>query len=268
MAGRLQREMRLTMRPGTPPTGFPLVPTHPLLRPLAEGPFWGIPCRAEPLAGGIGLLLAPAPQVPILLTERLSAGYGALVLAGWSLFLVWSACGGRLAPPGVRLTLLLWFAGLAATPVALILGSSERLQLDLASNLRDELDRDISSHLRKIDAGSARLDAKFAQVCRTLSARPELGERLEECRAQPGLSRRILDDLWQSCPPEMAVQSMFLVGHGDFCISRHATEVNFEIASSSTWFHQFLAEDLLRSLIRREQNDTPTSGRRHPAPPH
>ncbi|MFZ2959897.1 MAG: adenylate/guanylate cyclase domain-containing protein [Candidatus Ozemobacteraceae bacterium] len=248
MARRLQREMRIVVRKGPPRSGFPMVPTDSLLKPMTEGPFWGVPCCAAPLSEGIGLLLTPIPTAPILVTERLTVGYGLFLAVFWPLFLSWTACGGRLSPPGVRLTLLLWFAGLAATPVALILGSSERLQLDLASNLRDELDREISSHLRKIDTGSARLDIRYGQVCRSLSSLPKLGERLEECRSHPENGRKILEDLWRRCPSEMSVQTILLVGHGGFRITRSAPECNSEVASSTTWFHQAIAEEFLRNV--------------------
>ncbi|MBF0499219.1 MAG: HAMP domain-containing protein [Candidatus Riflebacteria bacterium] len=258
IARRLQKEMRIVVRRSPSPisyplpellqNGFPMVPTRSLLEPISDGPWWGLPCRIAPLSGGVGLLLTPAPHIVPMFAERLAKAYGFLLAFFWTLFPVWIATGGRPPTPGVRLTLLLWFAGLAATPVALIIGSGDRLQLDLTSNLRDRLDRVISSTLQKIDAGSTRIDVKFAQSCRSMVRIPDLGERIERSRTHPDEGRVILNDLWCMCPPEMAVQGIMIFGHGGYALTRFSHAMNPEEASTTAWYSQGVAGDYLRNL--------------------
>ncbi|MBF0499218.1 MAG: HAMP domain-containing protein [Candidatus Riflebacteria bacterium] len=258
IARRLQREMHIIVRRGntlataerseSPSTGFPLAPTYRLLEPFSDGSWWGLPCRAAPLAGGIGLLLTPAPHIVPMFSERLARVYGLILAIFWTLFPVWVATGGRMSTPGVRMTLLLWFAGLAATPVALIIGSGDRLQLDLTSNLRDRLDHVISSTLQKIDAESARIDVKFAQSCRSMIQIPDLGERIERSREHPDEGRAILSDLWRMCPPEMSVQGIMIFGYGSYALTRFAPDTNPAETSITAWYCQGIAGDYLRSL--------------------
>ncbi|MBF0499220.1 MAG: HAMP domain-containing protein [Candidatus Riflebacteria bacterium] len=244
----LQSEMRIAVRRGSPATGFPLMPTYRLLEPVSDGPWWGLPCQMAPLSGGIGLLLTPAPHIVPMFSEHLAKIYGFLLAVFWPCFLAWIATGRPLPTPGVRMTLLLWFAGLAATPVALIIGSGDRLQLDLASNLRDRLDRVISSTLQKIDTGSVRIDMKFAQICRSMVRLPRLGERIQRSREHPDEGNKILNDLWRMCPPEMSVQGIMIFGHGSYALTRFSPDMNSDVASTSEWYSQGIAGDFLRRV--------------------
>ncbi len=228
--------------------------------PITDGPAWLYPLPLPPLSGHAGVIVSPAPAIPLPTVAHLRNA-GAVILTAAFLFLAAMVATGRALPSfSVRSTLLFWLLVLAAIPAALLLAAQERLAADRASNRRTELRSTLHRHLERIDSGSASITQAFLQTCRGILRSPSLPAELDTAALTHEAGNIILDTIESRCASSgMELSGIFIFGHGGFKLTRVSPSVSPDTAGRLVWYHEFLAAETLTRIapqIARESEAT------------
>ncbi|MBP7633677.1 HAMP domain-containing protein, partial [Candidatus Ozemobacteraceae bacterium] len=217
--------------------------------PVTDGPTWLYPLPLPPLSGHAGVIVSPAPAIPLPVVVYLrNAGAISLVVA-FLIFAAMVATGRTLPSFSVRSTLLLWLLVLAAIPAALLLAAQERLAADRASNRRTELRSTLHRHLERIDSGSSAITQGFLQTCRDILRSPSLPDALDNAIDNNSNSNIILNDIESRCASSgMELSGIFIFGHAGFKLTRVSPSISPDTAGRLAWYHEFLAAETLARI--------------------
>ncbi len=161
------------------------MPSTELLTGIGQEHWMALPFPVDPLTGFIGVLCGRVPTPPADLMKTVLSLYVNLLIFFWTTYALWRLAGMHLPPIGVRLELILWFLGIAATPGVLVWGASVRLQADLTFNLEHAARSELIEHLQKIENGVSRIHLQSLKVCRSIVQEPGLHQFLSGLESLP-----------------------------------------------------------------------------------
>ncbi len=216
--------------------------------------WWATACSTDPSTARVGVLMAPAPLLPTLPGEWLVRAARVTVGLGWALYLGTWWLRGRPMVWGVRGTLTLWFLGLAATPLALVVGAGERLNTDLVANLQDSLDRRLRNVGQRIESGSVVVDHHSWRGARSVARHPQLRRLLPLLKRNPRQAERLVTACWERCERLGMDPILVVLTDGD-TMTEHRCQPRADagVITATVRMYHGMAREWLRNKPERER---------------
>ncbi|MFZ2955854.1 MAG: adenylate/guanylate cyclase domain-containing protein [Candidatus Ozemobacteraceae bacterium] len=171
----------------------------------------------DPVCGYLGMLYqrSTAPPPGTLARVRNTAFCACCI--GWFIVLLGFLRTGRLPTPGVRLALVLWFAGVVAVPLLLGFSSASAMLVDREKTLISGVQRNIEALLTGIDHESVRLRDVQERVCRALFDRPQQIAELRRCQFEGRSPDPVFQSIGQEArAQDIDVRAIILLGFNDY----------------------------------------------------
>ncbi|HNV68804.1 MAG TPA: HAMP domain-containing protein, partial [Candidatus Ozemobacteraceae bacterium] len=227
--------------------GDPVLPGSAINDILDLETHWGRVLPAAPILGHAVMLCGPKRAVTEPMRAILARWVFAFWLIGWLVVFVFRWWFGRFPDPGIRLGMQLWFLGLLAVPLILMVLTANNWLLDYRSNLLLAKRQEMEQVIAQIEAGTRVLNEEQTQLLNRLSTSPDLGRQLKEVEEGRLASAVFMDHFLESVLQSgLDPGAIFFYGHGGFEVSimRRAHIVDQEIEMRR--FVSTLAEGLLQ----------------------